>query len=232
MSDISEKLMGVRFLPIFPLPLVLLPNELLPLHIFEPRYRQMLKDIESSGNLFGVSHFDSDQGFVTRPEPGSTGCVAEVRDAEMLADGRTNIVTTGLMRYRLLEYAETNDEYLVADVEFFEDEPDDSPGLKLLADRVFLMFKRIARAAHDLSGQRSPLPDIPQSDPETMSFLITAAFNLPVEMKLPMLETSSTVDRLERLQEILAGTVGKMEESAHIQTIARTNGHSKKKVDY
>ncbi|MDQ3042945.1 MAG: peptidase, partial [Acidobacteriota bacterium] len=45
MSEALEKVSGIKHLPLFPLPLVLLPNELLPLHIFEPRYRQMLKDI-------------------------------------------------------------------------------------------------------------------------------------------------------------------------------------------
>lgn len=58
MSEATDKVEGITQLPLFPLPLVLLPNELLPLHVFEPRYRQLLKDIELKRNMFGISLFE------------------------------------------------------------------------------------------------------------------------------------------------------------------------------
>ena len=58
MSEASDKVRGMRELPLFPLPVVLFPGVPLPLHIFEPRYRQMLTDIRVSNNLFGLSYFD------------------------------------------------------------------------------------------------------------------------------------------------------------------------------
>jgi Lon protease-like protein len=232
MSEASEKVAGIRHLPLFPLPLVLLPNELLPLHIFEPRYRQMLKDIGLEKNLFGVTYFNQEESLAEKPPVDTIGCVAEVREIQNLPDGRSNILSIGVIRYRLLDYVETGDPYLVGDFEFFEDDEEDALVLQPLSDEVFRLFKRIAKAAHKLSGERGRFPDIPQAEPQALSFLVTAAFNFEPEMKYKMIETRSTIERLERLREILKQTVGKMEESADIHKISQTNGHSKKKIDF
>ncbi|MET0752838.1 MAG: LON peptidase substrate-binding domain-containing protein [Pyrinomonadaceae bacterium] len=231
MSEAFEKVLGIRHLPIFPLPLVLLPNELLPLHIFEERYRKMLTDVEADRRLFGITLFDPPEDFIEKPETGTVGCVAEVREAQTLPDGRSNILTIGLVRYRLNEYIEAGEPYLVGDIEFFEDDVEDASVLNPLADEVFILFRRIARAAHKLSGERGIFPDIPQAEPEQLSFLVTAAFNLEPAMKYRMVETRSTIERLTRLREILVQAVDKMEDNAEISKIAKTNGHSKKKID-
>lgn len=231
MSDATEKVTGIRHLPLFPLPLVLLPNELLPLHIFEPRYRQMLKDAQLDKNMFGVLLFEPGESFAEKPAVGTVGCVAEIREAQPMPDGRSNVLTIGVVRFRLLDYVEAGEPYLIGDVEFFEDEPQDKGVLEPLADEVFVLFERIARAAQKLSGQRGKLPEIPRAEPEQFSFLVTAAFNLDNNLKYRLLETRSTVERLEKLREILRRAVGKMEESADIHKIAQSNGHSKKKID-
>ncbi len=232
MSEASEKVAGIRHLPLFPLPLVLLPNELLPLHIFEPRYRQMLKDIGLEQNLFGVMYFNQEGSLADKPPLDAIGCAAEVREIQNLPDGRSNLLSIGVIRFRLLDYVDTGDPYLVGDVDFFEDDLEDEAILNPLADEVFRLFKRIAKAAHKLSGERGRFPEIPQAEPQALSFLVTAAFNLEPEMKYKMVEIRSTVERLEKLLEILKQTVGKMEESADIHKISQTNGHSKKKIDF
>jgi Lon protease-like protein len=231
MSEALEKVAGIRHLPIFPLPLVLLPNELLPLHIFEPRYREMLKDVALDRNLFGISYFEPQESFVEKPQTETIGCVAEVRESNTLPDGRSNILTIGVVRYRLLGYVEASEPYLIGDVEFFEDDDEDENLLNPLSNEVFAIFRRIARAAHKLSGERGRFPDVQQTEPQALSFLVTAAFNLENNLKYRMLETRSTVERLERLREILLKAVGKMEESAEIHKIAKTNGHGKKKIN-
>jgi ATP-dependent Lon protease len=231
MSEASDKVLGIKHLPLFPLPLVLLPNELLPLHIFEPRYRQLLKDVGLDKNMFGVTYFDPQESFIEKPPAGTIGCVAEVRETQTLPDGRSNVLTIGIIRYRLIDYVEAGEPYLVGDVEFFEDYEEDDVVLAPLSDEVFKLFKRIAKAAHKLSGQRGTFPEIPQAEPQALSFLVTAAFNLEPEMKYRMLETRSTVERLDKLREILVQTVDKMEESAEIHKISQLNGHSKKKID-
>lgn len=232
MSEASEKVAGIRHLPLFPLKLVLLPNELLPLHIFEPRYRRMLKDIGLERNIFGVTYFNQEGSLSDKPPVDTIGCAAEVRELQNLPDGRSNILSIGVIRYRLIDYVDTGDPYLVGEVEFFEDDEEDEFELQPLADEVFRLFKRVARAAHKLSGERGTFPDIPQAEPQALSFLVTAAFNLEPEMKYKMIETRSTVERLDKLREILRQTVGKMEESADIHKISQTNGHSKKKIDF
>lgn len=231
MSEASERVLGIKYLPVFPLPLVLLPNELLPLHIFEDRYRKMLADVEAENRFFGVTLFNPSESFIERPAIDSIGCVAEVREVQALPDGRSNVITIGLIRYRLIDYVERDEPYLTAEIEFFEDDAEDYLSLNPLADEVFVLFKRIARAAHKLSGERGVFPDIPQADPEQLSFLVTAAFNLEPELKYEFLEMRSTIERLTRLREILRQAVGKMEDTAEIHKVAKTNGHSNKKID-
>ena len=231
MSEALDKVAGITRLPIFPLPLVMLPNELLPLHIFEDRYRQMLKDVEQKGNFFGVTLFEPQGSFIEKPATETVGCVAEIREAETLPDGRSNILTLGVIRYRLLDYVDAGEPYLVGEVEFFEDEKESASELEPLADNVFGLFERMAKAAFKMSGNRGSFPEIQRAGPEALSFLITAAFNFENEKKYHLLEITSTLERLSDLKEVLDHAVGQMEESAEIQTVSRTNGHSKKKID-
>lgn len=231
MSDASEKVLGIKQLPIFPLPIVLMPSELLPLHIFEEKYRQMLKDVEHQKNLFGLTYFNPQETFAEKPEPGTVGCVAEVNEVQKLPDGRSNILTIGVIRYRIVDYVQTDEPYLVAEVEFFEDVNEENTELNELADEVFTLFKRVAEAAHKISGQRGEFPEIPQAEPEQLSFLISSAFNLENDLKYKMLETQSTFERLENMQSILKKAVDQIEDSAEIHKISQTNGHRKKKID-
>jgi Lon protease-like protein len=231
MSEASEKVLGIKQLPLFPLPLVLLPNEVLPLHIFEQRYRQMLTDIELRRNLFGVTFFDSEGEFPDKPAIGSVGCAAEVRETNMLPDGRSNIITAGVIRYRLLEYLDADTPYLSGAVEFFEDDIDDGQLIQPIADEVFDLFERIAKAAFRLSGSRGSFPEIPKTEPEQLSFLVTAAFNLDNDVKYKLMEMTSTAERLLKLRNILLQAVDKMEANAETVKAAQTNGHSKKKID-
>lgn len=231
MSEAQDKVLGIDRLPLFPLPLVLMPNELLPLHIFEPRYRRMLKDIELRRNVFGILLFEENKGIGDKPPAGTIGCAAEVRETNLLPDGRSNILTSGLLRFRLLGYAETDTPYFTGEVVFFEDEPESAEDLAPSADEVFELFNRVAKAAFKLSGNRGSLPEIPKAEPEPLSFLVSAAFNLDNELKYRFLEMTSTSERLARLREILIQAVDKMEESAEISKVAATNGHNKKKID-
>ena len=231
MSDASEKVLGIKQLPLFPLPLVLLPNEILPLHIFEPKYRQMLVDIELRRNLFGVTYFDTQEGMPDRPEIGTIGCAAEVRESNLLPDGRSNIITSGVIRYRLVEYVDVGSPYLTGAIEFFEDDKESDELVAPIADEVFDLFERVAKAAFKLSGNRGSFPEIPRADPEQLSFLVTAAFNLDNDIKYKLLEMTSTRERLTKLRGILVEAVDKMESNAEIMKAAQTNGHSDKKID-
>jgi Lon protease-like protein len=231
MSEAMEKVLGIEQLPLFPLPLILLPNEVVPLHIFEPRYRQMLTDIELRRNIFGVNLFEHDSIPDSKPAIGSVGCAAEIREKNMLPDGRANILASGVIRYRLLNYVDSGTPYLTGEVEFFEDEEEDAEVVQPVADEVFDLFERIARAAFNISGNRGSFPDIPKALPEQLSFLVTTAFSLDNDIKYELMELTSTSRRLTKLREILLQAVDKMESNAETVKAARTNGHADKKID-
>ncbi len=231
MSEASEKVLGIKQLPIFPLPVVLMPFELLPLHIFEERYQNMLEDIKAEKSLFGLSYFKPEETILDKPAIDSVGCVAEVREAHSLPEGRSNILTIGIIRYRLVEFVDTDEPYFIGKVEFFEDFEEDKESLQALADEVFALFRRIAEAAHKLSNQQGVFPEMPQAAPEQLSFLVCAAFNLESDLKYQLLESRSTTERLEKLRKILKQSVNRVEDSAEIHKIAQTNGFSKKKIN-
>ena len=231
MSEALEKVRGVTELPLFPLPVVLFPGVPLPLHIFEPRYRQMLDDIRVSNNLFGLTYFDSSSTERDIPTTGQIGCVAEVTETLTLPDGRSNILTIGLVRYRIDAYVERGDPYLVVRVSYFEDDDDDEGSLLIAASDVAETFTRIARAVRTINDERVNLPDISDTEPQQLSFLVSAAMEVEVEIKQELLELRSTAERLQRLRGMLDQAVDGYEERARIHELAKSNGHSGKKID-
>jgi Lon protease-like protein len=231
MSDSLDRVRGVRELPLFPLPVVLFPGVPMPLHIFEPRYCRLLEDIRNRDNLFGLSYFDTSSSDITIPPAGHVGCVAEVTEVQPMPDGRSNILTVGLIRYRVEGYLEHGDPYLVGSVTFFEDEEEDPESLAGRAHEVSGLFQRIARAVRVINDERASLPEIPDVDPEQLSFLVAAAMEIDTEVKQELLEMRSTSDRLKRLRDFLARALPNYEERARMHQIAKGNGHAGTKID-
>ncbi|HEV8370955.1 MAG TPA: LON peptidase substrate-binding domain-containing protein [Pyrinomonadaceae bacterium] len=231
MSEGIEKVRGVSELPLFPLPVVLFPGVPLPLHIFEPRYRQMLEDIRQTNNLFGLAYFDSTTSERDLPAPGQVGCVAEVTETQTFPDGRSNILTIGVIRYRIESYVEHGDPYFVARVNYFEDDDEDDGRLTTAAEDVADTFTRIARAVRTINDERVNLPDISDTEPQRLSFLVAAAMEVEVEVKQELLELRSTAERLQRLRGLLNQAVDGYEERARIHELAKGNGHSGKKIE-
>jgi ATP-dependent Lon protease len=231
MSEASDIVSGVNELPLFPLSVVLFPGVPLPLHIFEPRYRQMLHDIRVGKNLFGLSYFDTSTSEKECPPLGSIGCVAKVTDTQTFPDGRSNILTVGVIRYRIEAYVERGDPYLVARVSYFEDEADDSEAVEESSRDVAEIFTRIARAVRIINDERAHLPNIADTEPERLSFLVAAAMEVDTDVKQELLELRLTSERLRRLRDILARAVSGYEERARVHELAKGNGHSGRKVE-
>ena len=132
-------------LPLFPLGTVLLPGAPLPLHIFEPRYRQLTIDLVTGavpGKQFGVVAVREGWG----PDDGldglhEVGCTASLREVRRLPDGRFDVLTVGDRRFRLLTVDATSAPYLTAEVEWLPDLEGDDPD-------VLEPLERAARAAH------------------------------------------------------------------------------------
>ena len=114
---------------LFPLPnTVFYPGIKLPLHIFEPRYRQMVEDASSKGFLIGMVLLKSgwDADYFGRPPVKEIGCAGRIDHCEKLPEGKFNIILEGLSRFRILEESEEKS-YRLAEVDFQESFNDHSP---------------------------------------------------------------------------------------------------------
>lgn len=231
MSEASEKVSGLSDLPVFPLPVVLFPGVPLPLHIFESRYRQMLSDIQLRKNLFGLAYFDPTISESEAPPLGQVGCVAEVTETQTFPDGRSNILTVGVIRYRIESYIDRGDPYLVAQVTYFEDNEEDQALLAGPAKEVAETFTRIAQAVRTINDERALLPDISDTEPQRLSFLVAAAMEIDADVKQELLELRSTSERLERLRGMLTIAVKGYEERARVHELAKSNGHAGKRIE-
>lgn len=232
MSEALDRIRDVKELPVFPLPVVLFPGIPLPLHIFEPRYRQMLDDVKEGNKFFGLSYLDTSESSFEVPPTGHIGCAAEITEVMQLPDGRSNILTLGLIRYRIESYVERGDPYLVARVSFFEDEPAGDPvALSELTEEVSTLFLRIAAAIRTISEENASTPELPETEPERLSYLVAAAIDIEAKEKQQLLELKSTTERLSRLKTLLDRAVSGYEERARMHVLARKNGHAGKEVD-
>jgi len=226
-----DKVRGLRELPLFPLPVVLFPGMPMPLHIFEERYRKMLADIRAGNSFFGLSYFDPSTSDKDIPPEGHIGCVAEVTESQALPDGRSNILAVGVVRYEAENYVERGDPYLVVRPSYFEDEQEDESSLIANSREVANMFMRVANSIRVMNDERGDLPDITDTDPQKLSFLVAAAMEIEIETRQQLLELRSTSERLHRLHDLLARVVNSYEERARLHSIAKGNGHAGKNIE-
>ena len=184
-----------RQIPLFPLPeVVLLPETLLPLHIFEPRYRAMIADALAGDRVIGMAMMKP--GWAAQPECPpiySVGGAGEIVESEELSDGRYNIVLQGRFRYRVLREASA-DPYRTAQIEEVASIPFAGPDE---ASRVIRMAQRlfeVVRPEMDLP----PLPE-EEASPERMASEIALRLRYsPAELQT-ILETDSIPNRFGSL---------------------------------
>lgn len=209
--------------PLFPLGVVLFPGTPQLLHIFEPRYRQMLADCLEGDRRFGLSFVSSDGHTDPEPQPGDVGCVASVRESRLLADGRSNILAVGEERYVLREYLQADVPYRMALVETFDDDDLAAPQIDELATQARAQFARFLSGMHMLSDRPDPPVQL-EGPPQAMSFQIAAALELEGEAKQELLELRSTNDRLRRLLRLLRTLNEELGKRVSVHTRARGNG--------
>ncbi|MBO0798242.1 MAG: LON peptidase substrate-binding domain-containing protein [Blastocatellia bacterium] len=218
-----------RVIPIFPLAHVQFPGALTPLHIFEQRYRKLLKDVMESDKIFGISYRDEEGSFEGDRLPlGSVGCTVEVAVVQGLPDGRSNILCVGEKRYRLLSYVE-GEPYLRAEVELFDDDPvfEDLSGKAAHAKDLFQRWLIANRQLRDDSERESAdVPELPD-DAQALSFIVPAYLEKDLEAKAKqrLLEMTDTAARLRLVTEILEKLTSEYEKRAAVHQVAKTNGH-------
>jgi len=192
-------------LPLFPLGTVLFPGLVLPLHIFEERYRRLVRDLldgpSDEPRRFGVVaiKLGHEVGVDAVKELESVGCTAEIQAVTSHDDGRFDVVTAGGSRFRV-DGVDNSLPYLRADVTPLADDP--GPEADHLVDHVTTLFRgyceRLGKAGADIA-----LPDELPKDPVRLSFLIAAAMILDHVDKQALLEAQHAADRLEHERTLL-----------------------------
>ena len=182
-------------MPQFPLRTVLFPSMVLPLHVFEPRYRTMVHDLLEGDRRFGVVMIErgSDQG--GEDDRSSYGTVARIVEAEEFPDGRWGLVTVGVERFRITQWLE-DAPYPRADIELWPDAAGDLDVERF--ESVEQKFRRCMALASEMGVDTGPLPgDIEPSELGTMQL----AAMLPVGPldKQRLLGSAGACERLDAL---------------------------------
>jgi len=182
-------------LRLFPLNTVLFPGVILNLHVFEPRYRQMISECLDTGEAFGVVLIrDGDEAGDSDVTPHDVGTTAEIADVTPLPAGRYYISTTGRRRFRI-ENVISREPFLMCNVEYLDEEISDIDAVEEISAEVRDEFREYLRLLVEFSGTTADI-DLP-SDPVDASYLIGDALQVADSMKQKLLETSDTHQRLK-----------------------------------
>ena len=190
--------MSVR-LPLFPLNTVLFPHMPAGLHIFEDRYREMIRDCQEQGTSFGVVAIREGLEVGRTAFPFEVGTLAQIREIEKLDDGGFNLVVAGASRFRV-ERLSVNGSYLVGTIHYLQDVRGDEEAIPDLARRTVKAFAAYTSALRNLADEVSgeaeaaELPD----DPELLSYMVAASLNVEVNRRQELLEEDSVSGRLRR----------------------------------
>jgi Lon protease-like protein len=203
-------------LPLFPLGLVLLPEEVVPLHIFEDRYKLMIGECLDSGAEFGIIWM-SDDGLK------DVGCTARVTQLlERMDDGRMNILVQGAEPFRLLRRIEDMP-YPAGDVELLdEDDEEDEVAAEAARDEAGDEAREsYADLVERVTDARPSEQDLAQLD----AYGMAATLDFALDAKQGLLELRSEQRRLERLRALFGSTLERLDHAERVAEQARTNGH-------
>lgn len=198
----------MSLLPLFPLDLVLFPGTPLPLHIFEPRYREMISECLDQKKLFGV---------VRAKEDGvaEIGCTAEIITlAKKYPDGRMDIVTEGRERFEIMQVNHERS-FLQAEVLYLQDESDAATA-EDIAQAVKLRDEIVELAGTTSSaGIESP----------QVSFNLVAPLPLDLDFKQTLLEMKSEAERMHAVISYFETVLPTLRRSVRVRQKAGGNGH-------
>jgi ATP-dependent Lon protease len=216
MNTVSQDKM-YPLIPLFPLGLVLLPHMELPLHIFEERYKTMIKTCLDSGQAFGIVYFD---GTAIQ----KIGCSAKIQSVtRQYDDGRMDILTRGKERFVIRETDESRP-FTQARVMFFGDEVEkasvDDP--VLVADTL-----RLLEDMDRLSGTRRDYQAMAELNMALLSFVIPALDGFTAEERQFFLETTSPRRRLHKCKAALKTVMQRLQMNGEIRTAIGGNGDLK-----
>ena len=192
---------STRELPLFPLGVVLFPGMVLPLRIFEERYKLMMKHCLEGDRSFGVVLIRSGREVGEPADPFEIGTLARIIDVSPQQEGRMNITTVGEDPFRILEIAEQRP-YIVGQVEFLDRPKVDSEEVAGLASRLKSYFQTYISLFSALAGQE-PREVKLEDDPETLSYQVASALRTSMGRKQRLLESPSVEERLREELDLL-----------------------------
>ena len=196
-----------RTLPLFPLEAILYPGVLMPLRIFQPRYLQLLEELQSGpGREFGIIGLRSGSSseVISRPDLYDVGCGATLHRVRESGDNAYDVTILGHDRFRLLNFVDEGKPYVCGRIEPFADRPSESEDAEALASENLVLFAKYVRSVASIRGRTSievTEANLP-ADPPALSWLMASATHLPRPEKQQILETDTDVQRL-RLQRVL-----------------------------
>jgi Lon protease-like protein len=200
----------VSLLPLFPLDLVLFPGTSLPLHIFEPRYREMISECLDRKKLFGV---------VRAKEEGvaEIGCTAEIITvAKKYPDGRMDIVTEGRERFEVMQVNQERS-FLQAEVLYLRDEPDHASSDEI-AQAVKLQSEIMQLAGSEAASR-------PESDNSQLSFQLVGPLPLDLDFKQTLLGMKSEAERVRAVVSYFKAILPNLRRTVRVRQKAGGNGH-------
>jgi Lon protease-like protein len=196
---------------LFPLDVVLLPGTPLPLHIFEPRYKEMVNEAMLENKPFGIVRAQENS-------IAEIGCVADVAEVvKKYDDGKLDILTEGSKRFQIVQLDQERD-FLRADVTFFEDE-EERAAPKSEADKLIdLHAQLLALAGAETSG-------IESDDPQ-LSFHLAGSVPLDLDFKQSLLGMKSEGQRVTAMVDYYTMLVPRLKRTLKIKEKSKGNGHA------
>jgi Lon protease-like protein len=182
-------------LPLFPLNVVLFPGTVLPLHIFEPRYRHMIADCQREDKPFGIVLVKPESEFL-QEIPYEVGTMIEMRELHQLPDGRYVLMALGIKRFRIINQHREKP-YLSGIVELFDDVAESKGPLASAARQVQCLFEDYLDLLLKASGEEKTLEALLPDEPEELSHFIAYFLDLQEDLKQHLLELTSTQQRLQ-----------------------------------
>lgn len=196
-------------IPLFPLPnVVFFPGVMLPLHIFEDRYKKMIGTCIEENSPFGIVLLEGET------ESPSTirkvGVMGRVAQAERLDDGRMNILTEGEARFRIVKLVGQHPHWRAV-VGLLQDEGEPETVLKSLGEQTARLYLEAYQKGLELTGKQGSELRLPSSAVD-LSFMVAYVLDMDLETKQSLLETNSTRERLRVLIRFLQDANEKLDQ--------------------
>jgi Lon protease-like protein len=210
-------------IPLFPLPnLVLFPHIVVPLYIFEERYKLMIDGCIDAGEVFGAVLLRAGADEETEETIHRVGVTARVVEVERLDEGRMNVLCEGERRFRIQRFTQQTPFWKAA-VEFMEDT--EHLGPESLYEQVADLYRTVANLSAQLSGAQQPEVALPESSTD-LSYMVSYVLDIEFEDKQTLLEIDSTAERLRMLLAHLTETIRKLEQQrAHKEIMLKVRGN-------